>query len=140
MCVHIVFILLCFISHRKKTSEKFNVEWFVELIILYGVCVCLYRERGRLYFNIEIFKKYLLSTYNMPGIIFQLRKLRLSVYKFTLFEISKTKTRIKLICFSVKKVSILWMKNYFINILMSITTQEILPSPSNHIQIRITRG
>lgn len=56
VCVHIVFILLCFISHRRRL-KKFNVEGFVKLIILYGVCVCLYRERGRLYFNIYKYSK-----------------------------------------------------------------------------------
>lgn len=46
-----------------------------------------------------IIQKYLLSAYSVPRIIFQLGKLRLRVYQFTLFEISKTKTRIQEICF-----------------------------------------
>ena len=51
VCVYTLYLYYCFISHRRL-RKKFNVEGFVKLIILYGVCVCLYRERGRLYFNI----------------------------------------------------------------------------------------
>lgn len=63
-------------------------------------CVCMHVylciERARLF----IIRKYLLSAYSMPGIIFSVEeKLRLKVYKFTLFEISTTNTRVQIICF-----------------------------------------
>lgn len=57
------------------------------------VHLCMERD------GLLIIQKYLLSAYSVPGIIFQLGKLRLRVYQFTLFEISKTKTRIQEICF-----------------------------------------
>lgn len=53
---------------EKKPSEKYNIDWFVKLIILCGMCV--YTERDRLFIIQKLF-----CAYNMPGIMFQFRKL-----------------------------------------------------------------
>lgn len=59
VCTHCIYIAVFYFT--EKRLEKFNVEWFVELIILYGVCVCLYKGADYIFNrNIQkIFIKYL---------------------------------------------------------------------------------